>query len=197
MAKNEDGEFELMLGNRQLLSVFFLVVVLFAVVFTMGYIVGRNSISDAGATASQKAPPTDALPPAAVAPRAESKAPAAEPKPETVAGTQGTQPAAGASDPPPAAEPAKPPPMQAAVPKAISEPVAGQVYLQVSAVKQSEGEVIAESLRKKGFPAMLGPGPKDSELVRVLVGPLRDGETLAKTKMELEGAGFKNPIVRR
>src|SRR5580704_13154019 len=43
MAKNEDGEFELVLGNRQLLSVFFIVVVLLGVFFTMGYIVGRNS----------------------------------------------------------------------------------------------------------------------------------------------------------
>ena len=43
MPKNEDGEFELILGNRQLLSVFFIVVVLFGVFFTMGYIVGRNN----------------------------------------------------------------------------------------------------------------------------------------------------------
>jgi cell division septation protein DedD len=40
---NEDGEFELILGNRQLLSVFFIVVILLGVFFTMGYIVGRNS----------------------------------------------------------------------------------------------------------------------------------------------------------
>ena len=43
MPKNEDGEFELTLGNRQLLSMFFVVVVLLAVFFVMGYIVGRNS----------------------------------------------------------------------------------------------------------------------------------------------------------
>ena len=43
MPKTEDGEFELILGNRQLLSVFFIVVVLLGVFFTMGYIVGRNS----------------------------------------------------------------------------------------------------------------------------------------------------------
>src|SRR6185295_11947311 len=43
MPKNEEGEFELILGNRQLLSVFFVVVILLGVFFTMGYIVGRNS----------------------------------------------------------------------------------------------------------------------------------------------------------
>ena len=42
MPTNEDGEFELILGNRQLLSVFFIVVILLAVFFTMGYIVGRR-----------------------------------------------------------------------------------------------------------------------------------------------------------
>src|ERR1035438_3436207 len=43
MKNNETGEFELVLGNRQLLSGFFIVVILFAVFFVMGYIVGRTS----------------------------------------------------------------------------------------------------------------------------------------------------------
>src|SRR6266404_6365719 len=43
MARTDEGEFELVLGNRQLLSGFFIVVVLFGVFFTMGYIVGRHS----------------------------------------------------------------------------------------------------------------------------------------------------------
>jgi hypothetical protein len=43
MRNNETGEFELLVGNRQLLSGFFIVVLLFAVAFSMGYIVGRNS----------------------------------------------------------------------------------------------------------------------------------------------------------
>ena len=43
MPKNEDGEFELVLGNHQLFGVFFIVVMLFGVFFVMGYIVGQNS----------------------------------------------------------------------------------------------------------------------------------------------------------
>ena len=43
MPRNDDGEFELILGNRQLMSVFFIVVILLGVFFAMGYIVGRNS----------------------------------------------------------------------------------------------------------------------------------------------------------
>ena len=43
-ASEMDGsEFELVLGNKQLLSVFFIVVILLGIFFTMGYVVGRNS----------------------------------------------------------------------------------------------------------------------------------------------------------
>ena len=76
MPKNEDGEFELILGNRQLLSVFFIVVILLGVFFTMGYIVGRNSGT---ATAElTPVPGVDARPPATEAP---SKAPEPAPAP--------------------------------------------------------------------------------------------------------------------
>lgn len=185
MAKTDDGEFELTLGNRQLLSVFFLVVILFAVVFTMGYIVGRNSLVNAGAAAAQKAP--EAAPQ-----RTEPKAvPPVTAQP--AANTAETAPAAEAPKPTP--DPPAAPPPETAKPAAIVEPVAGQAYLQVAAVRQREAEVIAESLRNKGFAAILGPGP--NELVRVLVGPMKDSETLARTKTELEAAGFKNPIVRK
>src|SRR5438552_2703778 len=50
--RNEDGEFELVLANRQLLSVFFIVVILLGVFFTMGYIVGRGSSPVATADAT-------------------------------------------------------------------------------------------------------------------------------------------------
>lgn len=43
MARNEEGEFELMLGNKQLLSVFFLMVVLLCICFVGGYLLGRSS----------------------------------------------------------------------------------------------------------------------------------------------------------
>lgn len=46
MPRNEDGEMELVLGNKQLLSVLFILVVLLGVFFTMGYIVGRNNPSE-------------------------------------------------------------------------------------------------------------------------------------------------------
>lgn len=102
MPRNDDGEFELVLGNRQLLSVFFIVVILLGVFFTMGYIVGRNSapvlaeipkkaekpltVDSAAAppAASDASEPKQAPAPKETAPQlpAETRAETAEAKPE-------------------------------------------------------------------------------------------------------------------
>src|SRR3954462_13288370 len=57
MRNNETGEFELIVGNRQLLSGFFIVVLLFAVAFAMGYVVGQNSPRSAKVMAETAATP--------------------------------------------------------------------------------------------------------------------------------------------
>ena len=57
MRNNETGEFELVVGNRQLLSGFFIVVLLLAVVFAMGYVVGQNSPRSAKTAETAAAPP--------------------------------------------------------------------------------------------------------------------------------------------
>src|SRR3954452_21067648 len=97
MPRNDDGEFELILGNKQLLSVFFIVVILLGVFFTMGYIVGRNSGSAGTLEAGTRVKPTvvdspGAAPPTGVTPATEpvAETPKPEPKRET---------------PPPVAEP--------------------------------------------------------------------------------------------
>src|ERR1700744_1611647 len=87
MAKNEDGEFELILGNRQLLSVFFIVVILLGVFFTMGYIVGHNSGPSpvADVAAAKRAKPTPKTPAKKTSPDIARPKKTAEPKnPEPV-----------------------------------------------------------------------------------------------------------------
>src|SRR5690242_6878550 len=61
MPKNETGEFELVLGNRQLLSGFAVVAILFGVFFAMGYIVGRNSTPSARAADMPASQPAGGL----------------------------------------------------------------------------------------------------------------------------------------
>ena len=203
MPKNEDGEFEVVLGNRQLLSVFFIVVILFGVFFTMGYIVGRNS-----------APAVAAIPAATRTEVAEARqpaAPAAAPAPVSQPPVAATRPAAEATAPvtrtqpvqetPPAAEKPKPqpePPKREPPPPKVAadpEPGPGRLYLQVAAVGRPEAEVEVNTLKKRGFPAHVGPGPREG-IFRVLVGPYKTSADAARIKGELEALGFK-PYVRK
>jgi cell division septation protein DedD len=204
LPKNEEGEFELILGNRQLISVFLIVVVLLGVFFSMGYIVGRNS-SPGAAVETARADKTESpAPDASTPPSASSTPPAASVPAETTPPsiTQPEKPAAPPREekPEPAREKkAKPSPAREAAPSepaAVTSQVAPGQYWQVVATARPDAEIISEALAKKGFHAVLAPAPKDG-IFRVLVGPLPDAPTQAQTRTNLEAAGFKNPIIRK
>ena len=197
MPKNDEGEFELVLGNRQLLSGFFIVVCLFGLFFTMGYIVGRHSFPAPASTAP--AVSQEQASPATVAPTGPRTGPAPgqaevvveQPKPsqpESPEPVTGTRPAT--------APPVTPTPQPAetrrtetsALSSDVPEPPPG-TYLQVAAPKRTAAAGVVESLKNKSITAVLAPGPNE-ETVRVLVGPL-DSASLGKMKMDLESAGFK------
>ena len=219
MSKTE-GEYELVLGNRQLLSAFFIIVILFGVFFTMGYVVGRNSTpgvsaSSAGAQRAEAAPvPTTAQPPASqpasAAPKEEAKEsePAdtkpvetkpvetkpVEPKPvESAPVAPREKPAVKAEAPPRRAAAAKSAPSSGSA--VAVNPGPGNMYLQVMAVEQPQAGVVMDTLKQKGFPAVLAQSPKPN-VFRVMVGPYADGASLGKAKAQLENAGFK-PLVRK
>jgi cell division septation protein DedD len=80
-------------------------------------------------------------------------------------------------------------------PVSTLQPQPGQTFLQVSAVAKAEAEILTELLVKKGFRAVVAPGPTD-KLYRVLVGPAKDTADLSRIKGDLEQAGFKS-IVRK
>jgi len=209
MPRNEEGEFILELGHRQLLSVFFIVVILLGVSFTMGYIVGRNSapvVATVIPSERQAAePPSGAVTSAVGQPAAATEPPLApgqvlvnQTAPSTTATVPAQPPAKVVEPAAPAAQvAARPAPTTAApVVAPVKEPAAaaaqpGQTYLQVVAVKKPDAEMIAGILRKKGFlHAIVVPGPNET-IFRVLVGPLQDAAAISKTKMDLEAAGFK------
>jgi cell division septation protein DedD len=209
LPKNDEGEFELVLGNRQLISVFLIVVVLLGVFFSMGYIVGRNSSpagvdtargdkpkpdhdADSSDSSSSDAPPAD-----------RDSAPPSTP-PETTKPAQPEPPAVAPAKPAPSRAievrpKPSPSPSPAAAPvhaAAAGEPSGGQ-YWQVVATARPDAEIIAEALGKKGFHVVLAPIPNKDGIFRVLVGPLADASTQAQTRTGLESAGFKNPIMRK
>ena len=194
MRNNETGEFELVVGNRQLLSGFFIVVLLFAVAFAMGYVVGQNSprSSKLGETASVATP--------SLVPDASRPAPAGNAVPAEVKPADTAQPAADTAAPPadappqPTTQPARDPGAKALPPPAEATPSTPQgqlapgTYWQAIAVPQHEAEVMATGLKEKGFAVVLTPGTKG--LTRVLVGPYNDKQALGRAKTELENAGL-------
>lgn len=208
MPKNDEGEFELVLGNRQLISVFVIVVALLGVFFSFGYIVGRNSSPVAASEAAKSnsdahaAEPTStdgsvpgALSDGAAQPSATNSAgdePARSQAPPSA--TQPERPSAAAQ-----AKENKPKPFsdREAIPeRALPGQLAAGQYWQVVATTRPDAEIIAEALDRKGFHAVLAPAPKDG-MFRVLVGPLADAATQAQARTNLEAAGFKNPIMRK
>ncbi len=192
MPADETGDFELVLGNKQLLSVFFVMVVLLGVFFTMGYIVGRNT--------------------------AEVEVAAAPPEPLVVeAGGEMTEPiaVAAAPDPTPSqpettesleAAQAEPPPAPTYTPKpkptptstsrsAASEPPTGTVFMQVAATSRTEADLLLEVLEGRGFQGRLASVP-GQDLYRVLIGPLANASAVSETRSALQDAGFE-PFTRR
>jgi cell division septation protein DedD len=184
----ETGEFELVLGNGQLLSGLFIVVLLFAVFFALGYVVGQNSprsakLPDTAATGSSDRPQPVASPPQAVPPGA-----AGVETPPTQTQADANAAAGPESSNAAAAAPTEGSPAPAA---AGTEEAAPGSYWQVMALKEADAEVVVRSLKDKGFPALVAPGRNN--LMRVLVGPYSDTAAMSKAKTELENAGF-HPI---
>jgi cell division septation protein DedD len=181
--KNEEGEFELILGNRQLLSVFFIVVVLLGVFFTMGYIVGRNSGPGASVEVASAGKP-EVKPLVVESPAPKTATPSA---PEPAASKPVEEPArVVTTKPAEAAKHTETKPEKAA----RTEPAEPSgTYLQLAATSKHEAELLVDVLRKKSFHALTSEVPEKAGTYRVLVGPLGDGD-VNKTRADLQEAGF-------
>ena len=198
MQRNEDGEFELTLGNAQLLGIFAILVVLLGIYFAMGYMVGRN----AGMQSAQASSPADAKAasdsgPAPVkdspAPeRASNGSPSVVPEPrEEKPQPEQAAPAAPATTT--TAEPAKVPAEEGQL-LGVTQPATGETFLQVVATTRPDAETVAVALGKDNLHVRLAPAPNG--LIRVLVGPTEGAADLARLRSVLESKGF-HPIVRK
>jgi hypothetical protein len=176
MRNKETGEFELVVGDRQLLSGFFIGVLLLAVVFAMGYVLGQNSPRSTKLA-------TEAVATNTGAPNRPQPASPAEPKPDTTAAavTPTGDAEAGATTaaeapPQPTTHPARDPSAPAATPPAsasavppTSAPVSAEEvdlpnasYLQVNVLaSRSSAEAVMKTLKESGFPVILHAGPNN------------------------------------
>jgi cell division septation protein DedD len=224
MSSTSETETEILLGNRHLLAIFFVLAILLGIAFTGGYMVGRNSSDKKSAplAASSTDPAAStsgtAASPGATSLETHSLPPAGGEQADTSDQTHTLQPpAATDATPPPAKEEAplgapkepvaqappappkpQPKPLQAAKPaSAFAGPQSGQTFLQVMAVRRTEAEATAEVLSKKGFHAHAVPKPGSTEIYRVLIGPIHDASELAGTRDSLRNVGFTKIFVQR
>ena len=211
MRNNETGEFELVVGNKQLLSGFFIVVLLFAVAFAMGYVVGQNTqrparLASEGGPANTVANTAADSRPQPVSPLTPAPAPPAPAATDGAAAQQPPSDSASGTVPQPTTQPTAQPTTQ---PARASQPATGEKpatapattgvvgaselppgsFWQAIAVKPEVAEAIRQTLKDKGFPVSLTPG--SSNLTRVLVGPYSDNSAYGRAKTELENAGFR------
>jgi hypothetical protein len=194
MPRNDEGEFELVLGNRQLLSVFFIVVVLLGVFFVMGYILGKNSSPAPGteiATDRKSMDPAPATSPIIIDKSASKSSAAGEPavqKPTEKVVEKKEAPATKVEVKKPEPKREDPPAPSSGASK-TGEPPKGSLFLQVAAVGRAEADVVAKVLRSKGHATWIAPGDKDT-IFRVLVGPIQKSE-VGKVRGDLDSLGFK------
>jgi cell division septation protein DedD len=182
MPRNEEGEFELVLGNKQLLSVFFIVVVLLGVFFVMGFILGKNSAPAATevASARKSAESGPAPNPIYVEPNATKSSASGDivverTKPEAVPPVK-TEPAK--------TEPVKPEPVKPEPQPAKPEP---KVEAKKEAKKETKAEAKTEAktepkpeARPAAGEARNGEPPKGTLFMQVGAVARNEADTLAK-----------------
>ena len=210
-----------MLESRHLLGLFMLLVVIFGIVFTLGYLLGRSQYDSRlraaiGGLSDRSPIPTSAQPSAA---KAETEAAKPVPdwefyrsaEPQKVEDRLEPAPKAAAKPAPRPDAEARPKisktvaaSSDAATVKKTSAPTSlngplipqGTIMLQVAAL-QREGDALAlaQALQQKKFPAFVITPGADS-FYRVQVGPYKNPRAAAAARQDLESQGFKS-IVKR
>lgn len=210
----KDEDIELVLGNKQLLSLFFVVVLFFAAFFSVGYTVGFGHGEQSGpsptlANADPSQEQTDGrsfpkslLNDAPEMPEAPSRKSNREAVERAVPDSTGLTEEESEAKPDPAPEKPKPtmakldPPKPTPVerekptPKPAAKPAAGEYHLQVAALRVSkDADMLAGALKEKGYPAAVQSGASDG-WNRVLVGPFQSAEAAKDFRERLKKDGF-------
>ena len=192
MKNKETGEFELLVGNGQIISGFFILALLLAVFFAMGYIIARARYQQEPAVATTLAanPPSDSRGPAA-APATPPATPATQPNTQPNTQPGDTAKPGGDGQPHALTQAAREARQERTEPPADPAPAetAQGIYWQISAtVNQDAARALLQTIKDMGLPVTLSPGPNN--FTRVLVGPYSDTATLAHVKTQLENAGL-------
>ncbi|HEX4643898.1 MAG TPA: SPOR domain-containing protein [Candidatus Acidoferrales bacterium] len=214
MASRKSGG-DFILESRHLVGLFVLLVVIFGVVFTLGYLLGRGQYdSKVRAAVGTPAGFDEAVsPPAKSGAKPESEDAQVQKKSsewdfyhsaDPQAAADHLQPMPKAVVPTPVAKSNKPAhgasknvtPTKSA--SGTDSPLIprGAIMLQVAAVMhQDDALALAQALQQKKFPAYVIP-PGADKLYRVQVGPYPDNKAAGSARQDLEAKGFKSIIKR-
>jgi DedD protein len=200
MTKAASEDTEITLGTGKMLALFFGLVALCAVFFSMGFSLGRTSglKPSAAEVASPAVTTAGNVRPSAVKPTA----PAADMtfyKAVSDKNADSQLTAQNANKDAPAADPAATPPAAAtATPPAdpaVAPPTNGY-YVQVAAVsKQEDADSLVDALKKKQYPAFSANAQPD-KLFHVQVGPYADIKDAEAMRGKLVSDGY-NPILKK
>jgi DedD protein len=194
-----DQDEEITLGTGRLLGLFFGLVILCALFFSVGYSLGHRSAPETVAATGNTAVP-------------ESKPIHAEPAGKSDADAKSSTDeltfykAVEQNEPKAKLEPPAPRVAQLTTRTIESRPVTpemrravatGSGYMvQVAAVrKQEDAEALLRALRRKNYPVLTTTGPSD-KLHHVQVGPFADIKLAEAAKSKLIGDGY-NPILKK
>jgi cell division septation protein DedD len=213
-SREKKGGGDFVLESRHLVGLFMLLVVIFGVVFTLGYLMGRSQYDSKLRAAVDKSPEADP-PAAAPAPKSKAKTESEDGLPSQKSSDwdfyRSAEPKTTEDHLVPAKKTvtaAQPPaPRPAALPKPVVPPKAsssagaplianGAIMLQVAALqRESDALALAQALQQKKFPAfVITPGT--DKYYRVQVGPYANAQAATNARHDLEAKGFKS-IVKR
>jgi cell division septation protein DedD len=192
--ESEEGEWELVLGRRQIASWLFVGTLLIAMFSAASYYVGRmsapNPLADLDGKSEAYVAPQPLV--ATIAPAGQDANPTANkgvtPASQATPGTSRETAAAPVSSVPGTIirewnSPANS--SGAGEPPLFANPQPGALYLQMGAVEKGIAVVLAEGLRRHGFNSLVAPGPSE-KIFRVLIGPFATQEEFTRAKAEVD-----------
>lgn len=206
----QDGERELVLGNKQLISLFFVGVALCGIFFALGYRIGHDTSKPTVVSADSPSATT----PGTASPVTEEAEPPRETQAQSPTPTLADAQPPATSAPAPAAESAQTPaPAEApaTAPAATTKtraaqdvheatstavPQPGATYLQVTALHRDDADKLVKTLKEQNFPAIVADSSRP-DYFRVMVGPYHQTADVADAKARLKALGFANAFVQK
>ena len=193
---------EITLGTGRMLALFFVLVLVCAGFFAIGFSLGRKAtaVGSGNVLAAQnKAPAT------VVRPTAGKNNPPPTPTSNDFSFYKAVEQKTADGQPPTKETPA--PPAATAIPDAAKSPASDSAtpaplptnayYVQVAAVtRQEDADALVEALKKKQYPAFIASNATGDKFYRVQVGPFTDIKDAELMRGRLTGDGY-NPILKR